>query len=71
MSTDQVKFLKGRQFLKLSAAEVPDEVVLEVENEQLREALEGLVAHADDGARVEVERGLQQLLLISAKVTKL
>lgn len=71
MSTDQVKFLKGRQFLKLSAAEVPDEVVLEVENEQLGEALEGLVAHADDGARVEVERGLQQLLLISAKVTKL
>ena len=45
--------------------------MLEVENEQLREALEGLVAHADDGARVEVERGLQRLFFISAGATKL
>jgi hypothetical protein len=59
-ATDQVQLLQGRELVELAAAQVGDRVVVEVEHEQLRQALERLVADADDAARVQVERRLRK-----------
>ena len=56
----QVQLLQRGQLVELATAQVADPVLLQVEDEQLGEAFERLVAHVHDAARVQVERRLRQ-----------
>ena len=50
MVSYQIQFLQGCQLFKLAPAEVPDQIMLQVQDEELGQAFERLVADAHDAA---------------------